>query len=350
MGLGLKRGWQALMDTCYAVDNLYNKELFCARKGKDPSSWTWDDHYEALTEQVAANFEFCNRLKVSEELGKGAYSETGPVLTQLKKLNKDAEIPTLEVEIDPWQRYQALEKENGDVWKTKMKDEKWVHPVVQKVLNKQEFYDKTGKSKSGEFKYVGKKLISINGKVPGGAGGGGGGGSKPAAAAAPAAAEPAAAPEKKFDPVRRQPSIIKGPPLAELAKQSKVQIEEKAQAAQKSLQETVIAGGIEEHMKKLHRQNSTNEKRAPGRRSTVDDLKTVQAAMQNVPENLVDEVARSGVGEAEAADNAWARLTGGNLSPAQKAELAHNRNMIECITKSLATFREAEKKLLAGSQ
>merc|ERR550532_1476030 len=48
MGLGLKRGWQAIMDTCYAVDNLYNREMFAKAKGKDPDTFSWDDHYEAL--------------------------------------------------------------------------------------------------------------------------------------------------------------------------------------------------------------------------------------------------------------------------------------------------------------
>merc|ERR1719480_664012 len=48
MGLGLKRGWQALMDTCYAIDNLYNSELTCGLAQKDPEEWTWDDHFEGL--------------------------------------------------------------------------------------------------------------------------------------------------------------------------------------------------------------------------------------------------------------------------------------------------------------
>mmetsp|Transcript_19189 Transcript_19189/g.55705 ORF Transcript_19189/g.55705 Transcript_19189/m.55705 type:complete len:807 (+) Transcript_19189:42-2462(+) len=171
MGLGLKRGWQAIMDTCYAVDNLYNRTLFCERASKDPDSFTWEEHYEMLKEQVASNFEMCSRLKVAEELGKGEYAEKGPVITQLKKINKDAEKPMLLVEIDPWTRYAPLEKERGDEWKLKMNDERYLHPKVQKALAMKEYYDEVSKGgKNGEIEYEGKKLISVNGKVVGGFG------------------------------------------------------------------------------------------------------------------------------------------------------------------------------------
>merc|ERR1712039_699676 len=197
LGLGLKRGWQAIMDTCYAVDNLYNTEALRERKGKSREEYTWDDHHEALQEQVAQNFELCNRLKICDELGKGAYDEKGPVMMQLKKFNKDAEIPIMEVEVDPWTRYDTLAKEAGDDWKVKMKDPNWVHPRVQKELNKTDYYTKNGMSKTGEFKYKGKELLQIAGKTPAGKGG--------AAGAAPKAG--GAVPT-----IQRKPSIIKDPP------------------------------------------------------------------------------------------------------------------------------------------
>merc|ERR1719295_954761 len=159
------------MDTCYAVDNLYNRTMFCERRGQDPDTWTWDSHFETLKEQVVVNFQNCNRLKVAEELGKGEYSENGVVLTQLKKKNKDAEKPPFEVEIDPWTRYEPLEKERGDEWKSKLKDESWVHPVVQKALNIKAYYDEHAKGgRNGEIEYTGKQLISVNGKIVGGFG------------------------------------------------------------------------------------------------------------------------------------------------------------------------------------
>jgi len=166
MGLGLKRGWQAIMDTCYAFDNIYNRTLFCERLKQDPENFAWDQHFDALRDQIAQNFENCARLKIGEELGKGEYADKGPVITQLKKFNKDAEKPPLEVEIDPWTRYAPLEKERGDEWKLKVNDEKWIHPKVQKALNMKEYYDEVAKGgKTGEIEYRGKKLISVNGKV-----------------------------------------------------------------------------------------------------------------------------------------------------------------------------------------
>jgi len=331
LGLGLKRGWQAIMDTCYAVDNLYNKEAFRERKGKEPESWTWDDHYEALAEQVAQNFELCNRLKVSEELGKGAYDEKGPVIMQLKKFNKDAEIPTLEVEVNPWTRYEVLAKETGDSWKTLMKDPDWVHPQVQKQLNKTEYYTKKGMSATGEFKYSGKKLVSVGGKTLPGKGGAAGGG--------------AAAPEKNFEPVRRQPSMVKAPQLGDLIKANKVTIEEKAQASQASLQEKVMASKIEDHVKTLSKQNSTVGNTASRRKSTID-AQALSDVARNMEASLNSRNMQAGESVTDAVEGSWNRMQGKHLSIAQQAELDHVQNMIACLEKSLKQYRQAEQDLL----
>ena len=83
MGLGLKRGWQAIMDTNYAIDNLFNRTAFSAALGKDPDETSWDDHYTALEEQNQVNFEKCKRLRVSEDLGKGEYLDSCNVKIQM---------------------------------------------------------------------------------------------------------------------------------------------------------------------------------------------------------------------------------------------------------------------------
>jgi len=171
MGLGLKRGWQAIMDTNYAIDNLYNRLLLCERNGGDPEEWSWEQHYEALGEQCVANFEFCNRLQVAEDLARGEYEDKGLVMTQLKKMYKDAEKPPFEVEIDPWTRYGPLEKEQNDYVKKMPKEEaqKWIHPKVKKAIAVMEFYKDNSKGgKNGEIDYEGKELISVNGKMTGG--------------------------------------------------------------------------------------------------------------------------------------------------------------------------------------
>lgn len=48
--------------------------------------------------------------------------------------------------------------------------ELWVHPVVRKALAVNEFYreNSTAGNKDGEIEYVGRELISVNGKVLGG--------------------------------------------------------------------------------------------------------------------------------------------------------------------------------------
>jgi len=198
LGLGLKRGWQAIMDTCYAVDNIFNRLLLCERKGGDPEEFSWDEHYEALQEQCQLNFDLCNRLQVSEDLGRGEYDDKGVVVTQLKKMYKDAEKPTFEVEIDPWSRYGPLEKENGEAWKSMSKAEQqnWVHPRVKKAIAMDTYYRENSKGgKNGEISYVGKQLVSILGRPLAS--------SKPKTAkdkkpaAAPAKKKPAAAPKAK---------------------------------------------------------------------------------------------------------------------------------------------------------
>jgi hypothetical protein len=269
---------------------------------------------------------------VSDELAKGAYAEKGPVMIQLKKFNKDAEIPTFEVEVDPWQRYEVLAKEAGDSWKDLMKDEKWVHPKVQKELNKAEYYTKKGMSKTGEFKYAGKTLVSIGGKVPAGGGSGGGGGGT-------------APPTSTFTPMKRTPSIVKGPQLGDLVKANKVQIVEKAEASQASLHDSVLSSKIEDHVQTLRKQNSTVAEQAARRKSTRDDLANVSAMLQTA-EGLGEAAASPDVGEVEQAEASWNRMSGKHLSVSQQAELAQVRHQIEALEKSLATYRQAEKNLL----
>merc|ERR1712217_131920 len=336
LGLGLKRGWQAIMDTCYAVDNLYNTEAFRVRKGKSPEEWTWDDHHEALAEQVSQNFELCNRLKICDELGKGAYDEKGPVMSQLKKFNKDAEIPIMEVEVDPWTRYDTLAKEDGDSWKLKMKDPSWVHPRVQKELNKDEHYKKNGMSKTGEFKYKGKDILEIDGKATPG---------KPK----PGAAAPA--PLKR--PVKRKPSVIKDAPaggLGGLVAANKAEVTQKAQETQETLHKAVLDSSILDSVvkKRGEEADSKEGRNTAKRRSSVADAKNIADILNKAPIKAYEGNAEDGMDNV--AHSAWNRATGKGMTPAQQAELAHCQNMIAAMEKSLKTYRQAEKDLLSGNK
>jgi len=168
MGLGLKRGWQAVMDVNYCIDNLFNMDEVAEKKGLDAESMEWQEHFDNLRELASNNFEYCNRLMLSEEMSLGEYTDKGQVMTQLKRYNKDATKPLWEVEIDPATRYSPLSAKNETKWKNMTQQEKRdnVHPKVKRVLAIQEYYkdrEKTGKD--GKFEYEGKELISINGRV-----------------------------------------------------------------------------------------------------------------------------------------------------------------------------------------
>jgi len=174
MGLGLKRGWQAVMDTAYAIDNLYNSSCFMEQLGLSEEEMTWDDHFDALTTQTASNFEMCNRLQVSDDLAAGEYNDKSIIMTQLKKRIKDPEKPPFLVEINPWTRYAPLADTVAAKIRNMPKAEKdlYIHPIVQKALAVKEYYDEvstgSGGGKTGDIEYRGKELISINGKVAGG--------------------------------------------------------------------------------------------------------------------------------------------------------------------------------------
>jgi len=110
-------------------------------------------------------------LQVAEDLARGEYEDKGLVMTQLKKMYKDAEKPPFEVEIDPWTRYGPLEKDANDAVKKMSKEEaqKWLHPKVKKAIAVMTFYKDNSKGgKNGEIDYEGKELISVNGKMTGG--------------------------------------------------------------------------------------------------------------------------------------------------------------------------------------
>jgi len=176
MGLGLKRGWQAIMDTTYAVDNIFNATCFMEKLGKSEDDMSWDDHFEALMEQCGSNFEMCNRLQVSEELALGEYADKSIIMTQLKKRLKDPEKPLLLVEVDPWTRYAPLASTIAAKQRAFTREERdaYIHPIVAKAVARKEYYDEitggSGGGKAGEIEYRGKELISINGKVVGGYG------------------------------------------------------------------------------------------------------------------------------------------------------------------------------------
>jgi len=350
MGLGLKRGWQAIMDTCYAVDNLYNRTCFCQKRGKDPDTFAWDDHYEALREQIGTNFEYCNRLNVGDELGRGEYDEKGVVMTQLRKLLKEFERPIFEVEIDPWTRYKPLEKEATEQWRNAMKAERIteenMHPYVRKYMAKRTFYQEIQKKggAAGEIEYVGKKLVSINGKTIGGKQGG---------YVFSANKRPSIKSASGLNIVA-EPAAVK--PAAPKVEEVKI----KALERKNSLAEKVLSQNLDAHMMQ-------STAKAPAASSSMAAQVAAQAALKKqmagkvggmcssvsgMDGDVKNEMAymppsNAGDGLQDAADAMWARqMNDESMSPAQAAELNHIRCMMTSLTQSLEGYKKAEKELM----
>lgn len=331
MGLGLKRGWQAIMDACYAIDNLYNKAAFASKWDKVPANVSWEEHHAALKEQVEQNFEFCNRLKVGEDLGKGEYSENGLVMQQLRKRYPDAEKPPYEVEIDPWTRYGPLEQQREQRFGRLSRDNPaWLHPRVQKALAMKSYYEETAKAggAQGEIVYRGKKLLGIQGEE--------------VAASAEyrppglkSASDMAAFGAASSLPSPKKPAI----PEAEVL--------ERSLQKRNSLVSSVMGSKIDEHVQRgmpspgiaFAAAAVARQRAATAASSTLEDPRTRDELGLVPPEGVGDSVAA-------ASEAMWDRMHEKHLSPAQEAELAHIRHMIDALSRSLESYREAEKALL----
>jgi len=338
------------MDTAYAVDNMYNRTLFAKAKGKDEDMFSWDDHYDALREQIGTNFEYCSRLNVGDELGRGEYDDKGIVMIQLKKLLKDFEKPILEVEIDPWTRYKPLEKERTTQWSTVMRAEKItqenMHPIVKKYVARREYYNEIQKKggAQGEIEYKGKKLISINGKVLGGRGGG---------------YTFTANKRPSIKAVGSDVSVVKAPEPVKPPVIKADEVKTKAIERKNSLAEKVLAERLDEHVQQTSKPKPAGvgggiggmANQVAAQAAMMKTLGTKLPMAASVDNDLAHEMAyvppkRDGDGLQDTAEAMWARMNDDNMSPAQAAELNHIRSMINSLTQSLEGYKKAEKDLM----
>lgn len=326
MGLGLKRGWHAIFDTCWAVDNMFNPE--CSQRMLKKEDVSWEEHYEAMTEQVTRNLEFCKRLMVTDDLAKGAYNEKGPVILQLKKKFKDAETPMFLAEIDPWCRYKELEKEFADHAKYGLKGEdkdNWLHPIVKKALAKMKFYDDLRKKgKKDEFIHEGKKLVTIDGReveervvVS----------ATTAAAVAPgkgakspfAKAKPPGGFKRRPAPAIASTPIVHKPDIGEVTK--------KAATKRASLVEAMMVKAMTP---------PEPPKKPLGAKPAMDASIMAEMGLHGPADE----------GHAENAEKMWNKMNGAHLSASAEAELAHIRQMIGSLSTSLEAYKKAEQEIL----
>jgi len=322
MGLGLKRGWQAIMDTCYGIDNLYNREMFADKLEKEPDEVSWDDHYTALEEANNQNFEFCNRLKVSSALGKGEFEDKSNVSIQLHKKLKDAMKPAYEIEIDPASRYEPLNVPAESKYaRDFLNDDKCLHPIAAKEIAKAEYLhevSKKGGGATGQIEREGKPLVSINGMTP---------------AAKDVGGYVFRAPPRKslVGMTAVVPDAKKDVPHEEIKK--------KSTQLQESLMTAMLARQVDDHVNKgrTTRGSTGGENHGNGAMASAS---TRDEVGHMPPTGSVD------MGVAASSEAMWHRMQGKHLSPAQTAELEHIRNMITALTGSLESYKKAEKELM----
>eukprot|EP00405_Crypthecodinium_cohnii_P017674 CAMPEP_0206448696 /NCGR_PEP_ID=MMETSP0324_2-20121206/17630_1 /ASSEMBLY_ACC=CAM_ASM_000836 /TAXON_ID=2866 /ORGANISM="Crypthecodinium cohnii, Strain Seligo" /LENGTH=778 /DNA_ID=CAMNT_0053917897 /DNA_START=78 /DNA_END=2414 /DNA_ORIENTATION=+ len=164
LGLGISRGWQGVMDTCYALDNLYNKSCYTNILGKPEDAISWQEHFEMHREQLALNFKWGNKLQISPELSKGEYDDQGLVVSHWHRFAKECEKPTISLEVDPYARYEIPAKERMRHLAALSKDPTWIHPRVQRLHNMCRYYEEVEQRlKKGQEVVLEKRLISLNG-------------------------------------------------------------------------------------------------------------------------------------------------------------------------------------------
>jgi len=257
---------------------------------------------------------------------------------------------------------------------SRAEQEKYIHPIVQKALAKQDWYrEKSKGGKSGEIDYKPRKIITINGKVVGSAGGG----YKPPERN-PAPAAPSAPPT----------GMINSAEVARVATERRESLTEKMltqhmdqlvqnkgataandaiSAAERAAEES--GSGVQPRV--VERQRSQSIKPgvnplfanpppmpgafklpmfAAGMPPSSASRATVGHVGGQVNDDEMAHVAPQADGLAAQQQAMWDRMQEKHLGPAQEAELAHVRNMIECLTKSLEGYRKAERDLLMADR
>jgi len=322
MGLGLKRGWQAIMDTTYAVDNLYNRTLEltapeCADSpelaGQDPDEFSWDMHWDSHKERCRENFESCSRIEVAEDLGKGEYASDGLVMIQWKKKHGDLERPMFLVEIDPNTRYKRRNLALNTKNKRKILDEKdWVHPVVRR---QKAILDYVEECKKNESARGWNRLKSYGGKDLGAPAKGG-------------YTFKAPVKKKAGEPTKM---ALPAAQIAAVAKQKRASLTESA----------VTPAQIEQHINDSQKdKKNVIEAKSQAMQKSGGLSKDNLESMAYVPPD--------GEGVAATSEKMWARSTGTDLTDKQKADLSNIRMNIQMLETQIDIYKQTEKQIIMG--
>ncbi|CAE6955787.1 Gars1 [Symbiodinium natans] len=293
-GVGLQRGWNGVMDACYLIDNLYNMSF---SGGPDPVETTsWNEHVQKLQGMIPVLFDCSHDGKMTKEGLQGEYADQGIIMTQLNKQQKDSEKPQWQLQVNPWTRYEQFAKLSEEKYKGARILEN-MHPTVRRALA-------IRKHPNDSDVFSAKKLKSINGKSI----------------------------VQAVDHVVQQSR--KAPADAQL---------QPSPAERTSIPETEVA-----------RRASTKSENLHSMLAKQIDLH-VQNAASHTARAFDDDrwkpLSPKASGFAEMAEKQWDILTEKHLSPSQRAELLHVRNMqvslrqqIASLSTSLAAFERAERE------
>jgi len=318
LGLGLKRGWQAVMDTAYAIDNMYNRTMYCAELNKDPDTFSWDDHWEVLQERCKENFDSCNRVEVAEELGKGEYNGDGIVMLQWKKYGGDAERPMYLVEVDPNTRYKKRNLTLNSAQKRMMLDDKdWRHPIVARYLAIKEYNDTVKKEPE---KNGWQKMKSINGKT----------------LAVQKSGYTFKAAGKKADAPAAKPFCLPKAEIAQVSLKKRESLMQAVTGAQIDKHVTAASSQKRASMAAQQKDLLAGSKMFGGGGGSIEDMHDLAHT-----HHAEDVAARS--------EGQWNRMLEKDLDATQNAELQHVRNMISALETSIAGYRQAEKAILMSA-
>lgn len=307
-GVGLQRGWNGIMDACYLIDNLYN--LSFSGKPDPIDTAPWEEHMEKIQGMLPMLYDCSHDGRMTKEGLQGEHADGGVVMTQLNKQLQDAEKPKWHLEIDPFSRYEPLAKLAADKYKgAKALENK--HPVVQRALA---LLMRRGKGDGVVVVWGGKTLVSVNGKAVPGA--------------------------NAQEHVRRQNSKLQEVAVAAAAPVSpppipKEEVMKVATSKNDSLH-NMLAKQIDLHV---------NRSSAAMPSTSFDDERWKELPPQE-----------DASGFAEIVERQWDVMTEKHLSPSQKAELQHIRNMksslqqqIAALQNSFKAFERAEMEILMKS-
>lgn len=275
--------------------------LFADLGEQEPSQTSsWNEHVQRLQGMIPKLYDCSHDGRMTREGLQGEYADQGVVMQQLNKQMKDAEKPQWQLHVDPFYRYEQFAKKLEERYRGARILEN-MHPVVRRTL--------ALRKPDGDRSEVmlQRTLLKIDGKNI-----------ETRFAAFDFVPPPQAAEVLLPTPGDRKRAI----PEPEVAR--------RASCKSESLQ-AMLSKQIDEHV-----QRSSSS-------TAFDDERWVPISPSR--------------GFAELAETQWDIMTEKHLSPAQRAELIHVRNMITSLKQqisslngSLEAFQRAERELLTNTK